>query len=47
MYSSSRIVDRRRFHKLAFVERRKGRIWMYGELALCAVLLVYLVSLLR
>ncbi|GEM_PF-3055289 len=47
MYNSSQTVDRRHTHKLTFVERRKGRIWMYGELVLCAVLLVYLVSLLR
>lgn len=47
MNLSYRTVDRRHAQQLAFVERRKGRTWLYGEVALCATLLLYLMSLLK
>jgi hypothetical protein len=38
--------ERRRDQYLTFIERRKGKLWMYGEMAVFAVLAMYLASLL-
>lgn len=35
--------DRRRHDQVVFIERRKGKIWMYGEILLLAGLLMYIV----
>ena len=35
-------AERRRGRKLAMLERRKGPIWLYGQIALCVVLFGYL-----
>jgi hypothetical protein len=32
---------------MTFVERRKGRAWMYGEIIVCVALIVLLIKLLR
>ena len=39
----------RRYHDtwVTFVERRKGRAWMYGEIIVCVALIVSLIKLLR
>lgn len=47
MNMSYRNVERRHAQQIAFVERRKGRTWMYGELALFGALLLYFMSLLK
>ncbi len=33
--------ERRQGPKLVLLERRKGKAWMYGEIGVCAVLLLY------
>ncbi|MBK8599127.1 MAG: hypothetical protein IPP07_22905 [Holophagales bacterium] len=35
-------AERRRGRKLAMLERRKGPLWLYGQIALCVVLFGYL-----
>lgn len=35
--------ERRRGQKMVLVERRKGKAWMYGEIAICVVLVLFLV----
>jgi hypothetical protein len=38
--------DRRVDDKIAFIERRKGKIWMYIEILLAVGLILYLLRLL-
>jgi hypothetical protein len=33
--------DRRRRDQVVFIERRKGKIWMYGEILLFVGLIMY------
>jgi hypothetical protein len=47
MNMSYRNIERRHARQIALVERRKGRTWMYGELALFGALMLYLMSLLK
>lgn len=35
--------ERRHHDQVIFIERRKGKIWMYGEILLLAGLLMYVV----
>jgi hypothetical protein len=37
--------ERRRRDKMIFIERRKGKVWMYGQLALLPILLYTLFRL--
>lgn len=39
--------DRRANDKIVLLERRKGKIWMYGEILLAVGLIFYLLWLLR
>jgi hypothetical protein len=41
------LKERRRRDKMIFVERRRGKAWMYGQMALFLVLLVCLIWLAR
>jgi len=34
--------DRRRHDHVVFIERRKGKIWMYGEILLFVGLILYI-----
>jgi hypothetical protein len=38
----NRTKERRHSDEFAVIERRKGKVRMYGQIALCAVLLAYL-----
>lgn len=40
-------VERRRREKMIFVERRKGKAWMYGQFALLVILLYLLFKFIR
>jgi hypothetical protein len=48
-----RAIAARRFDRrshdtwVTFVERRKGKAWMYGEIIVCVALIVLLIKLLR
>ncbi|HVC17055.1 MAG TPA: hypothetical protein VNE18_07110 [Rhodanobacter sp.] len=44
MSRSFKAVDRRRDQSLTFIERRKGRMWMYGEIGVFVFLVTYLAS---
>lgn len=44
MNRSYKAADRRRDQRLTFIERRKGRIWMYGEIGIFVFLVTYLTS---
>ena len=35
--------DRRRRDQVVFIDRRKGKIWMYGEILLFVGLIMYIV----
>jgi hypothetical protein len=41
-----KITERRHEDRIALVERRKGKLWMYGEIACFAALMLYLMLLL-
>jgi hypothetical protein len=45
--AAKRFRNRRFDDRTAFVERRKGKVWMYGEIVVCAVLIVWLIWLMR
>ena len=40
-------VERRRRDRMIFIERRKGKSWMYGQLAFFAILLYLLFRLIN
>lgn len=40
-------AERRRRDKVIFIERRKGKAWMYGQISLFVVLLASLLWLTR
>lgn len=42
-----KMADRRQEQHMVFVERRKGRFWMYGEIAVCLYLIYLLVTLIK
>jgi hypothetical protein len=42
-----KVTDRRTRDGFIFVERRKGKIWMYCQVVLCIALTGYLVWLVR
>ncbi|MDE3073016.1 MAG: hypothetical protein KGJ63_09795 [Pseudomonadota bacterium] len=44
MNRSFKAADRRRDQHLTFIERRKGRLWMYGEIGIFVFLATYLAS---
>lgn len=39
--------DRRRNRKLVFIERRKGKLWIYGQMFLLPTLMVWLAWLVK
>jgi|RhiMetdeSRZDD1v2_1073273.scaffolds.fasta_scaffold3675024_2 hypothetical protein len=39
--------ERRRKPQLTLIERRHGIVWMYLQIPVCAVLLLYLITLVR
>jgi hypothetical protein len=46
--AAKRFRNRRHYDTwMTFVERRKGRAWMYGEIIVCVALIVLLIKLLR
>ncbi len=40
-------LERRQKREITFVERRRGRAWMYGQIGICVGLVAYLAWLLR
>jgi hypothetical protein len=42
-----RKIERRRRDQMVIIDRRRGKIRMYGEIVLCAALVVNLIWLLR
>lgn len=40
-------LERRQKREITFVERRRGRAWMYGQIGMCVALVAYLAWLLR
>jgi hypothetical protein len=42
MSTGRRPVERRRTQQLALIERRKGRAWLYGQIAVAAALAIFL-----
>jgi len=46
--AAKRFRNRRHYDTwMTFVERRRGRAWMYGEIIVCVALIVLLIKLLR
>lgn len=40
-------LERRQKREITFVDRRRGRAWMYGQIGMCVALVAYLAWLLR
>ena len=46
--AAKRFRNRRHYDTwVTFVERRKGKVWMYGEIIVCVALIVLLIKLSR
>jgi hypothetical protein len=44
---NTKMKERRYRDSLTLVERRKGKVWMHLEIALCLTLAIYLLWILR